>query len=204
MACNTNKCNHENKTQRVKKIIREIKDQKAQLEYTASKRQYDLFDTFIKMLELMPAALSLKDVRSLCTVVYDGMHCSAGESNFKSYRAVFSQINSTLTHLIDEEMKEQTEAFERSQRCRYCQRAIDAGLMDETEHWLVEEGKVTLYQVALWVEMYAERHPDMAHRKWAWAKEKFGIERLGKARDESINLHGKVEGEEIIFEIFKD
>lgn len=86
-------------------------------------------------------------------------------------------------------------------RCKYIQRTIDLGLMDENEKWITD--KVSNYQIALWVEMYAEKNDRIARRKWAWAEEKFGISGLAKYRNYSINIAGKVVDSEIIESCFK-
>lgn len=72
------------------------------------------------------------------------------------------------------------------------------GLLDETNHWNTK--KVSKYQIAYWVEIYARRHE--IKNKWKWASVAFGITDLRKARNYSINEVGKVIGAEIIENCF--
>lgn len=202
MLLNATEFNYVNKSPRVLKAITKIKSLRAVLVGRASKRQIELYDAYIKILEHMPETHSLQNIKDLTNFVYGAMLCHSGEIECQAYHTVFDSIDNMIKFLISDEIDERLCTMIRSTRNKYIQRAIDAGLMDENEMWI--EDKITKARIAYFMEFFAEKNPEVGENKWAYAKERWGLTNLAQARSNSINNAGKVVGGEIIEKIFED
>lgn len=183
----------------VRKYVKVLKKHRS-LMLTSSERQLELYDLFIRWIEIASDTITMKSVRSRQNAIEEDMECSChDEVESKGYRIVFNSLNPILQGLIYEEIEL---GISMNKHCAIFQRAIDLGLMDDSERWI--QGRSTWAMRALWVEIYCEKHD--IKNKWKWAKDKWGDEYkdLGKYRDQSINQTGKVENEDVINRCFVD
>lgn len=103
-----------------------------------------------------------------------------------------------LSVSVDETKKKKEPSESKRNLVYYLDKTVKVGLMDENYKW---NGNVTQAQIAMWVEILGEK-VDLFNR-WAWAESMWGIKYLRQSRYRSIELFGKVLGEEIILSCFE-
>lgn len=183
----------------VRKYIKVLKKHRRSMQ-GSSERQMEIYDLFVRWLEIASDNLTMKGVRTRQNSIEEDMECSChDEVESKTYRVVFNSLNPILQGMIYEEIEL---GIGVNRHCAIFQRTIDLGLMDENEEWVEENS--TWFMRALWVDIYCQKHK--IKNKWKWAEKKWGedYKTLGKYRDQSINKIGKVDNEEIIERCFID
>ena len=180
-----------------------VKEKRQEL-CNVSQRQLEIYDNYIKDLELSPRTITMRDVRNRHIMAEDYMECECKEEDCnKDYTLVFDELWLELRRYIREEIKQLNKTpkwhpfiqmplqpkacwIENVHFCDECkniyERTVQYGLMNPDYSWKKDTSKIVISE---WIDMFASRFK--ISKKWVWAKDVWNINNLRQRKYDRLN-----------------
>jgi len=218
-SCNPDKTSHYNdKSSIVTNFTTYVKKKRMEFQ-KASERQLEIYDNYIKDLELCPKSTTMRDIRYRHIIVEDYMECECQEEDDnKCYQKIFDDLWLELRRCVREEIRLANRMVQRTNfkvailnddycwtknvhicpECKYIyDRTVKFGLMNEDYSW---KDTTTQNQIAEWVDLFAKKFNLSKH--WVWAEEVWGIKNLKQRKHENYFVKDRSKLD-IVYQIFE-